>query len=63
MRQLLSPKTSVLFHSADTRILVFTAATGEAIGVEVNATAAAELVAIITAPRPSNAPGGVDWKP
>jgi hypothetical protein len=63
MRLLLNPKTSVLFHSAATRILVFTAATGEAIGVEVDEATAAELVAIITAPRPSSAPGGVDWKP
>jgi hypothetical protein len=51
MRQLLNPEMSIEFLNATTRILVFTAATGERIGVEADEVTAAKWAALITAPR------------
>jgi hypothetical protein len=53
MRQLLNPQLTVQYLSPETKILVFTAATGEAIGVEVDEETAAEWASKITAPRPA----------
>ena len=55
MRQLLNPELSIMFLSPTTRILVFKAATGEAIGCEVDEKTAAEWASKITAPRPAMA--------
>jgi hypothetical protein len=58
MRQLLNPKLTIMFLGAETRIVVLTAATGEAIGAEVDEKTAAEWAALITAPRPSSSQVG-----